>query len=178
MAEKTEHLTTEEITEMERYSISFDGEKYQFQEYRYDKLSDAISYAKKHQHVTHNKENSQTSVRYEYSDEIKAIQFITSGEFATSKTLKTLGIARGSTVRAKHIGRDFMADIKNLVGGELKGYTELLAEGREEAIYRMQSDAVRLGANAIVSVRFTSSTIGSGIAEILAYGTAVIVEGE
>ena len=87
-------------------------------------------------------------------------------------------MARGSTVRAKHIGQDLLAEMKSIVGGELKSYTELLAEGREESIIRMQSDAVKLGANAIVSVRFTSSTIGGGIAEILAYGTAVIIESD
>ena len=69
-----------------------------------------------------------------------------------------------------------MAEIKNIVGGELKGYTELLAEGREEAIYRMKQDAVRLGANAITCVRFTTSTVTMGAAEILAYGTAVTIE--
>lgn len=86
------------------------------------------------------------------------------------------GVVTGSTVRAKHLGRDFMASLKNLVGGELTGYTELLQEAREEALRRMQDEAVRLGANAIVNVRFSTSSITQGAAELFAYGTAVKVE--
>lgn len=111
-------------------------------------------------------------------ERILKMPFISSESFNGYRTIKTLGMARGSTVRAKHIGRDFMAEIKNLVGGELKGYTELLADGREEAIYRMKQDARTLGANALVSVRLTTSTITAGAAEVLAYGTAVIIKKE
>jgi uncharacterized protein YbjQ (UPF0145 family) len=86
------------------------------------------------------------------------------------------GVVFGSTVRSKHIGRDIMAGLKNLVGGELKGYTELLREAREEALERMRQQAVSLGANAIVNVRFATSSVAQGAAELFAYGTAVTVE--
>ena len=86
------------------------------------------------------------------------------------------GIVTGSSVRAKHIGRDFMAGLKNLVGGELTGYTELLQEARQEAIDRMIEQANATGANAIVNVRFSTSSVAQGAAEIFAYGTAVRVE--
>ena len=88
----------------------------------------------------------------------------------------SLGMARGSTVRAKHIGRDITALLKNIVGGEIKGYTELLAEGREEALYRMLQDAQRLGADGVIGVRMTTSMISQGAVEIMAYGTAVRLE--
>lgn len=86
------------------------------------------------------------------------------------------GVVSGSTVRAKHIGRDLMAGFKNLVGGELTGYTELLNEARKEALARMTEEARGLGANAIVNVRFATSSIAQGAAEIFAYGTAVRVD--
>jgi len=86
------------------------------------------------------------------------------------------GVVTGSTVRAKHIGRDIMASLKNLVGGELTGYTELLQEAREDAIGRMSAQAESLGANAVVNVRFATSSIAQGAAELFAYGTAVRVE--
>lgn len=86
------------------------------------------------------------------------------------------GVVSGSTVRAKHLGRDLMAGFKNMVGGELKGYTELLEESREEAIERMTHQAAQLGANAIVNVRFSTSSVAAGAAEIYVYGTAVSVE--
>jgi uncharacterized protein YbjQ (UPF0145 family) len=86
------------------------------------------------------------------------------------------GIVTGSTVRAKHIGRDIMAGLKNIVGGELKGYTELLQEARQEAIDRMIQQAQSVGANAIVNVRFSTSNITQGAAELFAYGTAVKVD--
>ena len=86
------------------------------------------------------------------------------------------GVVTGSTVRAKHIGRDIMAGLKNIVGGELKGYTELLGDARTEALRRMTSQAQGLGANAIVNVRFSTSSITQGAAELFAYGTAVRVE--
>ncbi|QDT32596.1 YbjQ family protein [Thalassoglobus polymorphus] len=86
------------------------------------------------------------------------------------------GIVQGNTVRAKHLGRDIMAGLKNVVGGELKGYTELLTESRRQAIERMMAQADELGANAVVNVRFTTSAVTQGAAELYAYGTAVIVE--
>jgi uncharacterized protein YbjQ (UPF0145 family) len=86
------------------------------------------------------------------------------------------GVVTGSTVRAKHIGRDFMASLKNLVGGELKGYTELLHEARQEALDRMSEQARSVGANAVVNVRFSTSSVAQGAAELFAYGTAVRVD--
>ena len=86
------------------------------------------------------------------------------------------GVVTGSTVRAKHIGRDFMASLKNLVGGELKGYTELLQEARQEALDRMSEQARSIGANAVVNVRFSTSSVAQGAAELFAYGTAVKVD--
>ncbi|GMU66895.1 MAG: UPF0145 protein [Acidobacteriota bacterium] len=85
------------------------------------------------------------------------------------------GLVSGSTVRAKHLGRDIAAGLKNLVGGELKGYTELLGESRQEAVNRMIAEAEKIGANAIVNVRFSTSSISQGAAELFAYGTAVKV---
>jgi len=87
-----------------------------------------------------------------------------------------MGLVQGSTIRAKHIGRDIMAGLKNLVGGELRGYTELLQESRDEALARMTDQARLLGANAIINVRFATSSVAQGASEILAYGTAVRVE--
>lgn len=86
------------------------------------------------------------------------------------------GIVQGNTVRAKHAGRDIAAGLKNLVGGELKGYTELLTESRREAMERMMAQAQQLGANAVVNVRFTTSAVTGGAAELYAYGTAVIAQ--
>ena len=87
-----------------------------------------------------------------------------------------LGIVQGSTVRAKHFGRDLMAGLKNIVGGELKGYTELLSEARDEAFERMIEQASAKGANAVINVRYGTSSVVQGASEILAYGSAVIVE--
>jgi len=87
------------------------------------------------------------------------------------------GLVSGSTVRAKHVGRDLMAGLKNIVGGELKGYTELLNDARQQATTRMIEQAEALGANAIVNVRFSTSSVAQGAAEIYVYGTAVKVEG-
>ena len=85
------------------------------------------------------------------------------------------GLVQGNTVRAKHAGRDIAASFKNLVGGEIKGYTELLTESRREATARMMQQAEQLGTNAIVNVRFSTSAITSGASEMMAYGTAVVV---
>lgn len=87
-----------------------------------------------------------------------------------------LDVVYGSTVRSKHVGRDFMAGLKNIVGGELKGYTELLEESRQEAMNRMINKAQSLGANAIVGIRFSTSNIAQGASELFVYGTAVRVE--
>ena len=92
------------------------------------------------------------------------------------KIIRHLGLVQGSTVRAKHAGRDFMAGLKNIVGGELKGYTELLNESREEALERMTEQAARLGANAVINVRFATSNVTAGASEVFAYGTAVLLE--
>ena len=94
------------------------------------------------------------------------------------RTVKTLGLVRGNTIRARHIGNDIMAGLRNIVGGEVKEYTKMISESREEALNRMVKDAQRLGANAIIGVRFTTSQVMAGASEILAYGTAVIVEDE
>jgi uncharacterized protein YbjQ (UPF0145 family) len=91
---------------------------------------------------------------------------------------RTLGMVQGSTIRARHIGTDILAALRNIVGGEVHEYTKMLAESREQALDRMKTEADELGANAIVCMRFTTSTIMSGMAEFLAYGTAVIVEPE
>ncbi len=87
--------------------------------------------------------------------------------------VESLGIVRGSTVRARNVGRDIFASLKNLVGGEITEYTQLLADSREQALLRMEDDAIKIGADAIVNVRFTTSAVTQGAAEILAYGTAV-----
>ena len=92
------------------------------------------------------------------------------------RVLRHLGLVQGSTVRSKHAGRDIMAGLKNIVGGELRGYTELLIEAREEAIGRMVAQAQGVGANAVINVRFSTSNITSGAAEVMAYGTAVFAE--
>jgi uncharacterized protein YbjQ (UPF0145 family) len=94
-------------------------------------------------------------------------------EIPGKKITQSLGIARGSTVRARNLGRDIFAGLKNLVGGEISEYTKLLADAREEAMNRMILDAGRMGADAVVNVRLTTSAVMQGAAEILAYGTAV-----
>ncbi len=86
------------------------------------------------------------------------------------------GVVTGNTVRAKHVGRDIMAGLKNIVGGELKGYTELLQDSRKEATERMIEQAQSMGANAVVNIRYATSSISQGAAELFAYGTAVRVE--
>ncbi len=94
------------------------------------------------------------------------------------KVVKVLGIARGATVRAKHIGKDILAGIRNIVGGEVREYTEMLAEAREVALQRMIQHAKEMGANGVIGVRFMTSAVTTGVAEIFAYGTAVILEKE
>lgn len=99
----------------------------------------------------------------------------TSETVADKKVVKTLGLVRGNTIRARHVGKDIMACFKNLVGGEISEYTKLMAESREQSIDRMVTEAERLGANAVIAMRFTTSTLMGGAAELLAYGTAVIL---
>ena len=92
------------------------------------------------------------------------------------RIVEHFGLVSGSTIRAKHVGRDLMAGLKNLVGGELKGYTQLLHESRQQALERMIEQARQLGANAIVNVRFSTSSVAQGAAELYAYGTAVHIK--
>lgn len=92
--------------------------------------------------------------------------------------VQMLGLVQGNTVRAKHVGRDIAAGIKNIVGGELKGYTELLTEARREAVQRMLAQAQQLGANGVINVRFSTSAVAGGASELYAYGTAVVVQPE
>ena len=102
----------------------------------------------------------------------------TTGEISGARIVRSLGIVRGNTIRARHIGRDIIAGLRTIVGGEVSEYTKLLAEAREQALDRMVEEARALGANAVVEVRFSTSEVMSGAAELLAYGTAVVVEEE
>ncbi len=103
---------------------------------------------------------------------------VTSETVANHRIVRTLGLVRGNTVRARHVGKDIIAGLRTIVGGEIHEYTKLMAESREHTIDRMIAEAERLGANAIVTTRFTTSVILGGAAELLAVGTAVIVEPE
>ncbi len=106
-----------------------------------------------------------------------AIMILSNTETVPGKTIvEFYGVVTGSTVRAKHIGRDIMAGLKNIVGGELKGYTELLGDARQEALNRMTAQAQTMGVNAVVNVRFATSSVAQGAAELFAYGTAVKVQ--
>lgn len=102
----------------------------------------------------------------------------TTNQIAGKRIVRTLGLARGNTIRARHIGKDIMALLRNLVGGEVLEYTKLLAESREQALDRMVDDARSLGANAVIEIRFTTSMLMGGAAELLAFGTAVVIEDE
>lgn len=101
---------------------------------------------------------------------------VTTFEVPGRRIVRTLGLVRGNTVRARHLGRDLLAVFRNVVGGEVHEYTKLMAECREQALDRMIEEAKSLGANAVVGVRFTSSEIIANAAEILVYGTAVVIE--
>ena len=94
------------------------------------------------------------------------------------KIVKTLGLVKGNTIRARHIGKDILAIFKNIVGGEIHEYTKLMAESREQAIDRMKESAEQMGANAVISVSSTTSMISQGAAELMVFGTAVIIEDE
>ena len=99
--------------------------------------------------------------------------YVNTETIAGKKIIESLGMARGSTVRCRNIGRDIFASIKNIVGGEIEEYTKLQADAREQALKRMLDDANRMGADAVVNVRFTTSVVAQGASEILAFGTAV-----
>ncbi len=99
----------------------------------------------------------------------------TSGQIEAKSITKTIGLVKGSTIRARHLGKDFMAGLRGIVGGEITEYTKMMAQAREEAIQRMVEDAEKKGANAIVSMRFATSMVMQSAAEILAYGTGVVV---
>jgi len=103
---------------------------------------------------------------------------VTSETVANHRIVKTLGLVRGNTVRARHVGKDILAGLRNIVGGEIHEYSKLMAESREQTIDRMIAEAERLGANAIVTTRFTTSVMMGGAAELLAIGTAVVIEPE
>ena len=103
---------------------------------------------------------------------------VTSDTVAGKRIVKTLGLVRGNTVRARHIGKDILAGLRNIVGGEVHEYGKLLAESREQSLDRMMAEAAALGANAVVAARFTTSMMMGGAAELLAVGTAVVLEDE
>ena len=101
---------------------------------------------------------------------------VTASDIVGKRVARTLGMVRGNTIRARHLGKDIVAVMRNLVGGEVAEYTKMMAEAREQALDRMVDEARELGANAVVDVRFMTSMLMQGAAELLAYGTAVIVE--
>jgi uncharacterized protein YbjQ (UPF0145 family) len=101
---------------------------------------------------------------------------VTSDEIPGHRIVRTLGMVRGNTIRGRHLGRDLLAHLRNVIGGEIHEYTKMMAESREQAIDRMVEEAEELGANAIVCVRFATNSMMAGSAELLAYGTAVVVE--
>ena len=101
---------------------------------------------------------------------------VTSSEIAGKKIVKTLGLVRGNTIRARHVGKDILAGFKNILGGEIEEYTKLMAEAREQSLDRMSKAAEEMGANAVVDVRFSTSYIMGAASEILAFGTAVVVQ--
>jgi uncharacterized protein YbjQ (UPF0145 family) len=102
----------------------------------------------------------------------------TTPDVAGKRVVRTLGLVRGNTIRARHIGRDVMAVLRNVVGGEVSEYTKLFGESREQALDRMIEEATELGADAVVAVRFQTSEVMTGAAELMAYGTAVVLEDE
>ncbi len=97
---------------------------------------------------------------------------------AGHRVVKTIGLVKGSTIRARHVGKDILAVFKNVVGGEIEEYTKMMAEAREQAIDRLVSDAKQKGANAVIDVRFSTSYIMSAASEIMAYGTGVVIEND
>jgi uncharacterized protein YbjQ (UPF0145 family) len=103
---------------------------------------------------------------------------VTSETIASYKIVKTFGLVRGNTVRARHVGKDILAGLRTIVGGEIHEYAKLIAESREQALDRMAAEAEAMGGNAVVATRFTTSVILNGTAELLAVGTAVLIEPE
>jgi len=103
---------------------------------------------------------------------------VTSDDIPRKRIVRVLGLVKGNTIRARHIGHDLLAKFRTIIGGEVTDYTKMIAESREQAIYRMTAEAEKLGANAIVTIRFTTSSMMQGAAELLCYGTAVVVENE
>ena len=103
---------------------------------------------------------------------------VSENKIAGMRIVRTLGLVRGNTIRARHLGKDVMAVLRNMVGGEVSEYTKMMAEAREQALDRMVDEAEELGANAVIGTRFATSMLMQGAAELLAYGTAVVVEEE
>jgi uncharacterized protein YbjQ (UPF0145 family) len=103
---------------------------------------------------------------------------VTDNRIVGKRIVRTLGLVRGNTIRARHVGRDLMAVLRNLVGGEISEYTKMLAEAREQALDRMVEEALVLGGNAVIMTRFATSELMQGASELLAYGTAVVVVDE
>ncbi len=103
---------------------------------------------------------------------------ITDKRIVGKRIVRTLGLVRGNTIRARHLGKDLLAILRNVVGGEISEYTKMMAESREQAIDRMVEEAEELGANAVICTRFATSMLMQGASELLAYGTAVVVEDE
>ena len=103
---------------------------------------------------------------------------ITDKQIVGKRIVRTLGLVRGNTIRARHLGKDLLAILRNVVGGEISEYTKMMAESREQAIDRMVEEAEELGANAVICTRFATSMLMQGASELLAYGTAVVIEDE
>jgi len=103
---------------------------------------------------------------------------VTSDEIRGKKIVEVFGLVKGNTIRARHVGRDILAALRNVVGGEVTDYTKMIAESREQALDRMKAEAQKLGANAVITLRFSTSSMMQGAAELLAYGTAVRVEND
>ena len=109
---------------------------------------------------------------------MKYIIISTTDQVAGKKIVRQMGLVRGSTIRARHLGKDILAGLRNIIVGEIYEYTKLMAVSREQALDRMMDEADRLGADAVVGMRFTTSMISPGAAELLAYGTAVLLQDE
>ena len=103
---------------------------------------------------------------------------VTDNRIVGKRVVRTLGLVRGNTIRARHIGRDIKAALRHIIGGEISDYTKLMGESREQALDRMVEEAAELGANAVICTKFMTSMLMQGAAELLAYGTAVVVEDE
>ncbi len=103
---------------------------------------------------------------------------VTTDSIPEKRVVKTLGLVKGNTIRARHVGKDILAGLKGIIGGEISEYTKMVAESREQSLDRLLEEAEALGANAVVGLRFTTASMMQGAAELLAYGTAVIVEEE